>query len=321
MRILVTGCAGFIGFHLCNTLIKTKKRNIKIFGIDNLNNYYSKKLKLSRLALLKKSKKFSFKKIDISNFNKLEKFFQKKSFDLVINFAAQAGVRYALINPRAYIQSNIVGFHNLIELSKTFKVKKIIYASSSSVYGDRKKFPAIEKDRLFPKNIYAITKKNNEEIAELYSNIYNIKFIGLRFFTVYGPWGRPDMMILKYINSVKNKKDFNLFNNGNFYRDFTFVDDAINQLLSLMYKSNKNKHEIYNICSNKPLNIKKALFSIKEIFGKTNIRIKKGIDAEVFKTHGSNKKIINKTKVKKFTDFKSGLSKIYDWLQKNKNLI
>ena len=185
MKILITGCAGFIGFHLCNAILK-KQKKIKIIGIDNLNNYYSVSYKKHRLKILKKFKNFNFIKQDICDYKKLQKIFKNNKFDLIINLAAQAGVRYSISNPKEYINSNILGFFNLAELSRIYKIKKIIYASSSSVYGEKKQFPLKENNSVHPKNIYSLSKKNNEEIAEIYSSYYNLKFIGLRFFTIYG---------------------------------------------------------------------------------------------------------------------------------------
>ena len=197
MKVLITGCAGFIGFHLSEKLLKNK--NFKIVGVDNLNSYYSVKLKKLRLNILKKNKKFKFFKIDISNYNKLKKIFNENKFDIVINLAAQAGVRYSIINPKDYVQTNILGFFNILELCRIKKIKNLFYASSSSVYGDKKIYPVSEKSEIIPKNIYSFSKKSNEDIAEIYWKQYSMKSIGLRFFTVYGEWGRPDMLMMKYM--------------------------------------------------------------------------------------------------------------------------
>ena len=288
MKILVTGCAGFIGFHLCNSLLK---KNIEIIGVDNLNNYYSVKYKKKRLEILKKNKKFKFEKIDISNYQKLENIFKRKKFDLIVNLAAQAGVRYSITNPDKYVKSNVNGFFNLIELSRLYKIKKIIYASSSSVYGEKKIFPQTEDMQLEPKNFYSLSKKNNEDMARIYSTYYNIQFIGLRFFTIYGEWGRPDMLILKYIISKFRNKKFYLYNYGDHYRDFTYVGDAIKAINLLISKRFKNKNEIFNICSNNPISLKKILKRIDDTFGSPLI-VRKGKEkADVYKTHGSNKKL------------------------------
>ena len=187
MKILITGCCGFIGFNFANFLAKSNKK-VKIVGIDNLDNYYSTNLKKDRLKVLSKYKNFNFFKFDLENFELLNKIFKKNKFDYIFHLAAQAGVRYSIINPKKYIKSNVNGFFNIIELSRHAKIKKIFYASSSSVYGDNKTFPLHEKKIINPKNVYALTKKFNEELAEIFSNYYNMKFIGLRFFTVYGEW-------------------------------------------------------------------------------------------------------------------------------------
>ena len=224
MKIFVTGVAGFIGFSIAKHFLKKKYH---VCGIDNLDDYYSKKLKKKRLTILKKYYKFSFYKIDLSNYFELKKFLNKKKYDYVLHFAAQAGVRYSLINPQKYYDSNISGFINLIDILKNKKIKKIIYASSSSVYGNVKKFPTKETHKPKPINIYAKSKLLNEKISSYFYNKYKMKIIGLRFFTIYGKWGRPDMLLMKIFNSIKTKKKLYLNNYGNHYRDFTYIDDAV----------------------------------------------------------------------------------------------
>ncbi len=223
MKILVTGAAGFIGFHISNYLLKKK---INVIGIDNLDDYYSINLKKNRLSLLKKNKNFKFIKIDISS-NRLKKVLKKYHFDIVVHLAAQAGVRYSLINPKKYIHSNIKGFGNLFESINTKNLKKVIYASSSSVYGDTKNFPTKENQKTNPKNIYGFSKVINEQMSEYYFNLLKVPFIGLRFFTIYGEWGRPDMFILKTLIGNEKKKIFYLNNNGNHLRDFTSIKDVL----------------------------------------------------------------------------------------------
>ena len=203
MKVLITGVAGFIGFSLAQNLLK--KKNIKIYGIDNFDNYYSVKLKKKRISLLKNNKNFYFFKVDITKKKNLSKFFKRNKFEQVYHFAAQAGVRYSLLNPHKYFEVNFIGFLNLLENLILNKPKKLIYASSSSVYGDSSNFPLKEKEILRPKNIYGYTKLLNERVADYYSKIHNINCIGLRFFTVFGPWGRPDMFIIKLLNSIKKK--------------------------------------------------------------------------------------------------------------------
>ena len=202
MKILITGVAGFIGFNFAKYLLEKK---YKIIGLDNLNDYYDVNLKKRRLKQLFKFSNFKFYKVDLIEKKKIEKIFKNNQIDFIFNFAAQAGVRYSIDHPRKYIDSNIIGFYNLIENVKNHNVKRLFYASSSSVYGENKNFPLNEKENIFPKNIYGLTKKINEEIGFIFNKYYNTKLIGLRFFTVYGEWGRPDMMMMKYIDCFYKK--------------------------------------------------------------------------------------------------------------------
>ncbi|MDC3156881.1 NAD-dependent epimerase/dehydratase family protein, partial [Pelagibacteraceae bacterium] len=209
MTILITGCAGFIGYHISNHLIKNKKNNV--YGIDNLNAYYDINLKKKRLSLLTKNSNFKFNKIDIKHYQKLENFFLKKKIKVIIHLAAQAGVRYSINSPRTYVDNNITGFFNILEISRKYKIKHLLFASSSSVYGSYNKLPLNEDmntDK--PDSFYAATKKCNEVMAYSYSNLYNIKITGLRFFTVYGPFGRPDMALFKFTQNIFNNKTIKL---------------------------------------------------------------------------------------------------------------
>ncbi len=318
MNILITGCAGFIGSSFALKLLNTNNR-YNIIGIDNLNDFYSKKLKYKRLSNLKKFSNFKFYRIDLLEKNKLDQLFKKNKIKILFNFAAQAGVRYVSSYPEKFIESNIYGFHNLLEISKKYPISKFFYASSSSVYGDENKFPVNEKDNLYPKNVYGLSKKVNEE----YVNInYREKttYIGLRFFTVFGEWGRPDMLILKFLDYAKKKKTFYVNNSGNHFRDFTYIKDVVEILNKLMTRNFK-KNEIYNICSNRPIHIKKLLaYLIK----KTNYRKIKNVkhsEIEVYKTHGQNKKILRHTKFKIFSDFYNSVEKTINWYEKYKDLI
>ena len=234
-KILVTGCAGFIGFHLVNRLCL---EGYTVIGIDNINDYYDVDLKENRLKELNphvKSGQFIFYKEDIVNLEKIEKLFKIDGINYVIHLAAQAGVRYSLENPHAYIQSNVVGFMNILECCRHNKINNLIYASSSSVYGGNKKIPFSEDDRVdSPISIYAATKKSNELMAYTYSHLYNINTIGLRFFTVYGPWGRPDMSPHIFTASILNNEKIKLFNNGEHTRSFTYIDDIIESIYRLI---------------------------------------------------------------------------------------
>lgn len=312
MNILITGVAGFIGFNLAKFLLK----NHNIFGIDNYDDYYSVKLKKKRIQELKKNKNFFFKKVDINNLDSIQKFLKKKKIKTIYHLAAQAGVRYSYENPSKYINSNVIGFFNIIQIAKKNNISKIIYASSSSVYGDSRKFPLKENQKLMPKNIYAVSKKLNEQTAELYSKITNIKFIGLRFFTIYGEWGRPDMFLFKIFKSSITNKLFLLNNFGNHKRDFTYIDDAI-QIMEKILNKNNYHHLIFNVCSNKPINISKI---IKAFSSKKNLKYRytKKHKADILITHGSNKKIKKFINYRNYANFYQKLWKIYNWYLKNK---
>ncbi len=316
MNILITGAAGFIGFGITRYLLSSS--NAKIIGIDNLNNYYSKALKKDRIKELLQYKKFSFFKVNILDKKKLDKIFKLKKIDLVINLAAQAGVRYSLKNPNEFVDNNILGFHTLIDVAKKYDVKKIIYASSSSIYGDSKKFPLNETQSLMPKNIYALSKKINEEMAEIFSVQYNISFIGLRFFTVYGEWGRPDMFMMKYLTSSYNKKtNFYLNNYGKHTRDFTYILDVSMIISKLIFSKKKLKHEIFNVCSNNPKKLTDIIKKINFLTQKKPKLIKRKLQqADVVKTHGTNKKIKNYIGNQKFTPIDQGLKNTVEWFKK-----
>ena len=320
MQILITGAAGFIGFNLSKYLLENSK--FKIFGVDNFNTYYSKSLKKDRIKELKKFHNFRFEKIDITNKKKLDIFFKKKKVSLIINLAAQAGVRYSLIKPTEYVDNNVLGFYNIISAANKYKVKRIIYASSSSVYGDSVIFPLSEKQKIKPKNIYALSKKINEEMADVFSEQFKIYFVGLRFFTVYGEWGRPDMFMMKYLQSSFNSsKKFYLNNFGNHIRDFTYIDDVCEIIKRLILSKNKKKyHQFFNICSNNPLNLSKIINQINKLTFKKPRIFKRSLQkADVIKTHGSNKKILSKIGKIKFTKIEIGLEKTIDWFKKYYN--
>ena len=320
MQILITGAAGFIGFNLSKYLLENSK--FKIFGVDNFNTYYSKSLKKDRIKELKKFRNFRFEKIDITNKKKLDIFFKKKKISLIINLAAQAGVRYSLIKPTEYVDNNVLGFYNIISAANKYKVKRIIYASSSSVYGDSVIFPLSEKQKIKPKNIYALSKKINEEMADVFSEQFKIYFVGLRFFTVYGEWGRPDMFMMKYLESSFNSsKKFYLNNFGNHIRDFTYIDDVCEIIKRLILSKNKKKyHQFFNICSNNPLNLSKIINQINKLTFKKPKIFKRSLQkADVIKTHGSNKKILSKIGKMKFTKIEIGLEKTLDWFKKYYN--
>ena len=313
-KILVTGCVGFIGFHLTKYLLE---KNYNVVGIDNINNYYSIKIKKNRKKELNKYKNFNFQKIDISNFNLLQKLFVKNKFKMVFNLAAQAGVSYSVKYPEKYFNTNIKGFFNICKLSKDYSISKVIYASSSSVYGDNKNLPVKEIYNVNPLNYYAISKVNNEVTAKFFSEVSNIKFIGLRFFSVYGPFGRPDMLIYKMINAYNKKKIFYLNNFGNHSRDFTYIDDVVQIIFKLSKLNLKNKSEIFNICNSKKIKLSVLIdfFKKKKILPK--IIKRKFQFGDIKHAYGDNKKLRKIVKLSKYTKFEEGLDKTFKWYFKN----
>lgn len=262
---LITGIAGFIGSNLALRILKENK-NINIVGIDNINDYYNVNLKKYRLSKLENFKNFSFIKGDISNKEIIEKIFSKYKPNIVINLAAQAGVRYSIVNPDAYISSNIIGFYNILEACRNHPVEHLVYASSSSVYGANKKIPYSTDDKVDnPVSLYAATKKSNELLAHSYSKLYNIPSTGLRFFTVYGPAGRPDMAYYQFTNKLIKGEKIKIFNYGNCKRDFTYIDDIVEGIIRVINKPPKKQqgedklpippYKIYNIGNGNPENL------------------------------------------------------------------
>jgi UDP-glucuronate 4-epimerase len=254
-KILITGAAGFIGFFLSKKLLE---KGVKIIGFDNINDYYDTKLKEDRLDLLKQYPNFEFVKGDLACKDEVEKIFKDYKFHIVVNLAAQAGVRYSIENPEAYIQSNVIGFFNVLECCRYYPVEHLIYASSSSVYGGNDKVPFSTEDKVDkPVSLYAATKKSNELFAYSYCKLYNIKATGLRFFTVYGPMGRPDMAYFSFTKKIMNGNSIKIYNNGEMYRDFTYIDDIIEGIDRIlanppMADDNNVCHKVYNIGNNKP---------------------------------------------------------------------
>jgi UDP-glucuronate 4-epimerase len=320
--ILITGVAGFIGFSVAQKLLKL---NWKVYGVDNLNNYYSVSLKKKRITQLKKisNKKFFFLKSDIKNKNSLEKIFKKKKFDIVVHLAAQAGVRYSLVNPKSYIETNLVGFFNIIDLSKNYKIKHFIFASTSSVYGNLKKYPLQEEHLTdMPIQLYAATKKSNELVAHSYSAMYKLKTSGLRFFTVYGPWGRPDMALFRFTKNIIEKKSIKIFNYGNHVRDFTFIDDIVQGIIKLImikdvsksYKDKEIPYAIFNLANEKKVKLMDYINCIenelKIISKKIFLPLQIG---DVVQTHGSIKKSKKILNYYPKTNYKIGVKKFIQW--------
>ena len=269
MKILITGSAGFIGMATSKAFLE---KGIQVFGIDNLNSFYDKKLKTDRNKKLKKYKNYNFYKYDLcKDKRKINSLIKKNKIKIIINLAAQANVRYSLKNPDAYINSNIVGFYNILEIAKKNNIKLLIYASSSSVYGNTfryKKFFKENDDTNNPKNLYAASKKANEVIANAYSDLFNFKCVGLRFFTVYGPWGRPDMAPFIFTNSIFKNKKINIFNSGKMFRDFTFIDDVTSAIVKITIKANKQKRnfsEIFNIGNGNKIRLMDFIKTIEKV--------------------------------------------------------
>ena len=282
MKILVTGAAGFIGAALTLRLLK---RGDEVIGIDNLNDYYDTNLKLARLETILHYANFKFIKIDISDKTKIEALFENEKFDNVMHLAAQAGVRYSISNPHAYIDSNIIGFLNILEGCRNNKIKHFVYASSSSVYGANTKMPFSVHDNVdHPVSLYAASKKTNELMAHTYSHLYGLATTGLRFFTVYGPWGRPDMSLFKFTQNILEGKPIDVFNYGNHRRDFTYIDDIVEGVLRVIDNpAQKNNHwdgncpdpgtslapyRIYNIGNNNPVSLLNFIETLEKCLGK-----------------------------------------------------
>jgi UDP-glucuronate 4-epimerase len=325
MKVLVTGAAGFIGFHLTLALLE---RDDEVVGIDNLNDYYDpalKQLRLDEIAKHSKVSNFEFIKADISDRAFMEQLFSDHSFDLVVNLAAQAGVRYSLENPHAYVESNLVGFVNILEGCRHSKVKHLVYASSSSVYGMNVKQPFSPEDRVdYPISLYAATKKSNELMAHTYSHLYNIPTTGLRFFTVYGPYGRPDMAYYKFTKAILNGKPIDVYNNGNMNRDFTYVDDIIEGVVRVMdktptphenkYSTAKPPYRIYNIGNNNPVTLRDFITAIEKACGvKANENLLPMQAGDVTSTHADIDALKGDIDFKPNTPIENGIKNFVDW--------
>tara|TARA_Y100001970_G_C14169505_1_gene823309 strand:- start:169 stop:1134 length:966 start_codon:yes stop_codon:yes gene_type:complete len=316
MQVLVTGCAGFIGYHLVNKLNLSK---FNIVGIDNINNYYDTKLKKNRLKNLKNNKNFLFYKVDLNNYKKLDKIIKKNKIKIIIHLAAQAGVRFSIKNPKTYFKSNLEGFFNILELSRSNKIKHLIFASTSSVYGNSKKYPLKENTNTdFPLSFYAATKKSNEVMAHSYSYIHNLPATAVRFFTVYGPYGRPDMALFKFTKNIINNKKVELFNNGNHQRDFTYVDDIVEGIYKLIKKAPKTKipFNIFNIGNGNPRKLLDYLQIIEKKLNKKAKLKKLPLQiGDIIKTHSDISSIKKHTNYNPNTNIEEGISKFIEWFK------
>ncbi|MDR5590585.1 NAD-dependent epimerase/dehydratase family protein [Christiangramia sp. SM2212] len=326
--ILVTGAAGFIGYHLCSKLVDN---GYKVIGLDNINDYYDTNLKYDRLKQLgiPKSKasqfnllvesdnipRFSFIRLNIQDRENLPILFSQQKFEKVINLAAQAGVRYSLQNPHAYIDSNIVGFANILELCKNNDIEHLIYASSSSVYGENKKIPFSVEDNVDqPISLYAATKKSNELMAYTYSHLFKFSVTGLRFFTVYGPWGRPDMAMHLFTDAIANKRTIDVYNNGNQERDFTYIDDIIYGMLKIIEDKNPKKESLYNIGNSSPVNLMSFIEEIEKNMGtKSDKNFLPKQPGDVSRTWADVESLKNDYSYKPSINLEKGVGKYIQW--------
>ena len=325
--ILVTGAAGFIGYHLCKKFLE---RGFSVVGVDNLNSYYSKKLKKDRIReLFKLKKNFKFYKIDLRHKIKLDKLLAKYKFYKILHMAAQAGVRKSIKYPLTYVTNNVIATTNLFEVVKNHYNVPIIIASSSSIYGQQTKnlFSTNLKTDT-PIQMYAVSKKSTELIAHSYNFQYNIPVVALRFFTVYGPWGRPDMALFNFTKKIYKKETIEVYNNGNHYRDFTYIDDIVKKVILVFDKikvnekdSSKNKFSVYNIGNGKPHKLMKFLNLIeKEINLKTKIKFLPSQTGDMLGTHADMKKFNNDFRKIKNTPLKKGIKNFINWFKKYYNL-
>lgn len=336
MKILVTGTAGFIGFHLVNKLVENGH---EIVGMDNINDYYSTELKFARLKAAGISHDaiffggkiksailpgYRFIRLNLEDKTQLNTLFSKEKFELVIHLAAQAGVRYSLTNPDAYISSNIVGFHHILEACRKFSVSKLIYASSSSVYGNNAKMPLSVADPVDnPVSLYAATKKSNELMAYTYSHLFGIDTTGLRFFTVYGPWGRPDMAYFSFTKAILGNTPIKVYNNGNLYRDFTYVDDIVEGIIRVAFKTKKGKsnpeakadnYAIYNIGNSSPIKLTSFIEVLENALGKTAIKeFCEMQPGDVYKTYADTAPLEKEFDWKPTTSIEEGISRFVKW--------
>ena len=313
--ILVTGAAGFIGFHLARRLLAEGKR---VIGIDNMNSYYDVTLKEARLAELCSHPRFTFFKLEIADVSKMREFFERYSFDLVIHLAAQAGVRYSLTHPHAYVDSNLVGFTNILEGCRHSKVKHLVFASSSSVYGNNTKLPFSVSDSVdHPISFYAATKKANELMAHTYAHLYRLPCTGLRFFTVYGPWGRPDMALFIFTKAILDGNAIPVYNQGKMKRDFTYIDDIIEGVCRVAQKipmTEATPYKIYNIGNNHPEELLSFIEVLEKALGKkANKELLPLQPGDVPATYADVDDLMGDVGFKPKTSIQEGIGKFVEW--------
>ncbi len=316
-KILVTGAAGFIGFHLSRNLLE---KGAKVVGFDNINDYYDTGLKYARLDILNKYDTFKFIKGDLADKEAVDTLFKENKFDIVVNLAAQAGVRYSIDNPQAYMDSNVIGFFNILEACRHNPVEHLLYASSSSVYGNQQKTPfSTDDDVSKPISLYAATKKSNELMAYTYSHLYGIASTGLRFFTVYGPYGRPDMAYFSFTQKIMKGETIKVFNNGDMYRDFTYIDDIVNGIENMLCNppdedENGDRAIVYNIGNNSPEKLMYFIETLEKKLGKqAEKEFLKMQPGDVYQTYADVTPLIEKYGFKPSTSIEEGLGKFVEW--------
>lgn len=314
MTYLVTGAAGFIGYHLSKLLLA---RGETVVGYDNLNDYYDPRLKDARLEILRGYPAFAFVKGDLADAGAVEAVFEERAPEIVVNLAAQAGVRYSIDNPRAYIESNIVGFFNILEACRRHPVKHLLYASSSSVYGNQQKTPfSVSDDVSKPISLYAATKKSNELMAFTYSHLYEIPTTGLRFFTVYGPYGRPDMAYFKFTDMIMRGETIKIYNNGDMLRDFTYVDDIVRGIDSMLCRPPKGPDpaKVYNIGNNQPESLMRFIGVLEKAIGRTAKKEYLPMQpGDVYQTYADVDELIRDFGFKPETTIEEGLGHFARW--------
>lgn len=323
-KILVTGAAGFIGFHLSQRLLN---EGWSVVGVDNVNDYYAVSLKEDRLAILTKYPGFKFYRENIANKDAIADIFEENKPEIVVNLAAQAGVRYSIDHPDVYIESNLVGFFNILECCRNNNVSHLLYASSSSVYGNQQKTPFSTEDNVdHPISLYAATKKSNELMAHAYCHLYGIPCTGLRFFTVYGPMGRPDMAYFSFANRIFDGETIKVFNNGDLYRDFTYVDDIVSGIMNMLEhppipNEAGDKYKVYNIGNNKPVNLLNFIETLERALGK---EAKKEFlpmqPGDVYQTYADVSDLIKDFDFKPNTSIEEGLGKFAEWYKEYYNV-
>ena len=316
---LITGGAGFIGFHLSRRLLEM---GIRVIGLDNMNDYYEVTLKEARLDILKEYDKYTFIKCDLADKDAVMALFDKERPDIVVNLAAQAGVRYSIDNPDAYIQSNLVGFFHILEVCRHYPVDHLVFASSSSVYGGNEKVPFSTEDKVdHPVSLYAATKKSNELMAYSYSKLYKIPVTGLRFFTVYGPYGRPDMACYKFSKKIMNDEPIQIYNNGDMYRDFTYIDDIIAGVENILCNPpaadrQEAYYKIYNIGNNKPEKLMDFIAVLERHLGKEAKKEYLPMQpGDVYQTYADVTDLMNDFGFKPNTTMEEGLGRFVKWFK------